>query len=180
MPLTVLYPDALPDAYPAELEGWVVLRNGTRAFIRPIVPADADTLAEEILLSDSETLALRFFTPVVKPDAPLLDALTLLDYKSRLAVGMVADTGEGVGVARYGETEPGTVEVAVTVKTKWRRLGAADLLLDVVERAAEDRGYTTATALYLAHNKAAARLVAARGYVPVVTEDGVVEARRPL
>lgn len=169
-------PTNIPPGYPEELEADVVLADGTRAHMRPIVPDDAEALADEILTADSETLYLRFFTTSVKPDDEMMERLTVLDYRTALAVGMIdVETGESMGIARYAEVDAEAVEVAVSVKREWRRRGIADRLLDTVEAAARRAGYRRSTALYLLENAPAAALFERRGYRVVGANRGIVE-----
>lgn len=173
-------PHTTPPDYPHELEQDLVLANGALAHVRPVVPGDAAVLAEEILTADSETIYLRFFTTDVRPDDAMLETLTVMDYHTRLAVGLIADTGVPVGIARYAAVDDTAVEVAVSVKTGWRRLGIASQLLEIVERAAAERGFTRADALYLSHNKPAESLFAARGYVVDNIESGITHSSLDL
>ncbi len=175
MHAVVMRPQSIPDGYPHELERTARLGNGASVFIRPIVPEDAPRLAEEILVADSETLYLRFFTTNVQPDAAMLEALTVLDYRERLGVAMLSATGDTVGVARYGAIDASSVEVAVSVKKRWRRLNAGNVLLATVEEAASRRGYTKAIALHLTENQGAQRLLEQRNYRRTAVGDGIAE-----
>lgn len=173
--LALVHPVSPPDGYPFDLESDVTLPDGTSARIRPIVPEDADVLADEILMSDPETLYLRFFTSDVRPDAELLRRLTVMDYRTHLAVGLVTHAGVSVGVARYGAIDDEAVEVAVSVKPEFRRQGVAGLLLDVLESAAAACGYRRSQALFLSHNRPAETLFARRGYRTGAIVSGVTE-----
>lgn len=158
-----------------------MLDDGTLVRVRPIVPDDAAVLHDEILTADSETLYLRFFTSSVRPDEAMLARLTVMDYQSALAVGAIeAETGTSLGIARYAEVDSSTVEVAVSVKAGLRRHGIAGHLLDIIEAAARERGYTTSLAIYLVENEPAAALFAKRGYHWRSTDRGVVEATLDL
>ncbi len=175
METVMMRPQSPPTGYPHELERVTQLANGASVFIRPVVPEDAPRLAEEILTADSETLYLRFFTTNVQPDPAMLEALTVLDYAQRLAVAMLSADGDTVGVARYGAVDADAVEVAVAVKRRWRRLGAANLLLAAVEEAAARRGYSQAMALHLTENTGAQRLLERRGYRRTGVSEGIAE-----
>ena len=177
----ILHPTTLPPGYPGDLAHDLVLDDGTVVRVRPIVPDDAAVLADEILTADSETLYLRFFTSSVRPDRVMLDRLTVMDYRTALAVGAIEiATGTSVGIARYAEVDASTVEVAVSVKSGWRMRGIAGHLLDVVENAARGQGYDTCLAIYLVENDPAARLFARRGYHVRSTDRGVVESALDL
>jgi GNAT superfamily N-acetyltransferase len=177
----VVRPDPPPPGYPRELEREVTLADGGVVFVRPVVPEDAEALGGEILTADTETLYHRFFTTAVEPDRETLDRLTVLDYEKALALGCIdLASGEAAGIARYSELDGASVEIAVAVKPAWRRRGIATLLLDAIETAAAARGYTTMSALHLGENRAAAALLAGRGYEVVGAERGVVEVIRRI
>lgn len=176
-----LHPTPLPDGYPRHLEHDLALEDGTVVRVRPIVPGDAAVLGEEIRTADSETLYLRFFTTSVRPDAAMLARLTVMDYRSALAVGAIdVENGTPLGIARYAEVDGSTVEVAVSVKAGWRRHGIARHLLDMIEDAARRHGYSTSLAIHLLENEPAAELFAKRGYHVRSTDRGVVEATLDL
>src|SRR5665647_3262506 len=53
-----------PDGYPAEWEADVVLRDGSVAHVRPIVPDDGDGLRRFHAGQSAESIYLRFFAPL--------------------------------------------------------------------------------------------------------------------
>jgi GNAT superfamily N-acetyltransferase len=173
-----------PPGYPAEYECAVRLDDGRRVTIRPILPSDADELADAIRSADPETLRMRFLGAPPPLTEAILDELTRLDYVHRFAV--VAFGGRpkrGVGIARYIELPPfddGTVpvdgvrsaEVAVAVTPKWRRVGVASALLRLLAQRAGECGITTFTATYLAANRPVGEL-ATEGHARVLIKQGI-------
>jgi RimJ/RimL family protein N-acetyltransferase len=178
MPFTPEHP---PEGYPVDLERSVLLRDGKVAYVRPLVPDDAPTLAHEIATADTETIYLRFFTPVVRIDEARLRHMTELDYHYRLALAAFSEWGDAIGVIRY-EGAPGSTEaeVAVTTKQGWRRTGIATALLAMLEEAASQRGIETMVALYLAQNYPARDLFARFGYGSDDVEAGIVRVEKAL
>ena len=128
------------------------------------MPDDAAALAEAIRSADAESLRRRFLggAPHVTPE--LLARLTTLDYVHRLAL-VAADerTGRGVAIARYEATGDRTPDVAVAVDPDWRRVGLATALVELLARAALDRGITEFAAIYLAQNRPVAALLGLGG-----------------
>ncbi len=51
---------SLPRGYPAQYRRELVLRDGRRVLIRPILPSDAPELADAIKTADPDTLRRRF------------------------------------------------------------------------------------------------------------------------
>jgi RimJ/RimL family protein N-acetyltransferase len=173
--------DERPPGYPADLERMLTLPDGRTVFIRPLLPADAAQMAQEISTLDEDTLYRRFMTPRPQLDADRIRYLASVDYRWRMALGVVDEDGRGVAVARY-EGAPGSdsAEVAVAVRPEWRRQGLALALFDMLADAARAHGLRRLTAVYLAENRPAARLMAKAGYGPPRIHHGVGEVEKAL
>lgn len=175
-----LEPDPMPEGYPVELQHWVVLADGRRVFVRPLVSDDSAALLRELERADEETVYQRFFRAPVRLDAKQLDRLTRLDYRTRMALVAFSENGEGVGIARYEGIEPGVAEIAVVVRRDWRGVGLAASLLESLEEAAVARGFHRLTALYLPSNTAIANLLQRRGFTIGLDEVEVAAAEKHL
>lgn len=153
-----------------------MLRDGRRVYVRPIVPSDAQALATAIREADPETLYHRFFTARPHITPAILARLTTLDYLHRFAL-IAADpsTGRGVAVARYSEVEAGSADVAIVVDPAWRRVGLATALIEILARAALDRGVHTFTADYLAENEPVSALCHLTGGGHAHVHEGIAE-----
>jgi len=173
------HPAERPDAYPADYEQELQLGSGERLWMRPLVPADADVLAEEFALADEDTLYMRFFNPSFALTERRLRYLTEIDYTNHLAVAVMTIDGEqsqGVAIGRYAAKSATEVEVAVVVKPEYRRRGIARLVLERLAEAATRAGFVIMSAAYLAENQAASRLLEGLGFEHVTIQDGVAEA----
>jgi RimJ/RimL family protein N-acetyltransferase len=159
-----LAPTDVPPGYPSEYERRLRLLDGRMVAIRPVVPADADDLADAILTADPDTLRRRFLGGPPPVTRALVERLTTVDYLRRFAL-VAADvrTGRGVAIARYEATGEGVAEVAVAVDLAWRRIGLATAMVELLARAALDRGIHEFTASYLAANRPVAALLALTG-----------------
>jgi GNAT superfamily N-acetyltransferase len=157
-------PATVPPGYPRDYERRLRLRDGRTVAVRPVVPDDAAALAEAIRSADPESLRRRFLggTPHVTPQ--LLARLTTLDYVRRFAL-VAADqgTGRGVAIARYEAINDWMADIAVAVDPDWRRVGLASALVELLARAALDRGITEFAAIYLAENRPVAALLGLGG-----------------
>ena len=131
----------------------VELRDGTRIVIRPIEPEDRAALAEGFERLSPESRYRRFFAPVAHLSEHDLDYFTLVDHHDHEAlVAVAAETGEGVGVARYVRIGPDVAEPAVVVADDWQGRGVGTRLLEaLVERAAQE-GIRRFEAPVLAYN----------------------------
>ena len=153
------------------------LPDGRRVFIRPILPDDAPELAEAISTADAETIHWRFLggRPHVTPE--LMAHLTQVDYVRRFALVAIDPVRRnGVAVARYESVGNGVAEVAVAVAPAWRDAGLATELIQLMARAAAERGIHAFTGTYLAENRPVAALISdAGGTADKVTDHGITE-----
>ena len=153
-------PPDVPPGYPREYERRLRLADGRHVWIRPVVPADASTLAAAIRNADQDTLHRRFLDGDPRVTPALVEHLTNLDYTRRFALGAADEpTGRGVAIVRYEPLREGVAEVAVAVDPAWRRVGLATALLETLAEAALDRGIHTFCATFLAENQPVTALV---------------------
>jgi RimJ/RimL family protein N-acetyltransferase len=142
-----------PPGYPFELVELAFLDDGTAVEIRPILPSDDALLERMFYRLSPKTLYRRFFTPVQRPNAAMLEHLCTLDYTDRLALVALID-GEVVAVARYDRlAEADEAEVAVTVEDAWQQRGLATRLLWRLTAAARARGVGTFIAGVMGENR---------------------------
>jgi RimJ/RimL family protein N-acetyltransferase len=172
----------LPPGYPRECEQEVTLRDERRVLIRPILPSDAPELAEAIKTADPDTLRRRFLGGPPRMTSALLAHLTVVDYVQRFAlVAIDTVTGRGVAVARYEPAGEGVADIAVVVRSGWRRVGLGTALILCLAKAAAERGIHTFSASYLAENAPVAALVEdAGGLRRQVIKQGVAEVSLAL
>jgi len=167
-----------PPGYPTGYEEELVLADGRRVSVRPIVPADAAELGEAIRHGDPQTVRSRFLGAAPPVTPALLRGLTELDYVRRFALVAFAD-GKGVAIARYiavGDP-PAEAEIAIVVDPAWRRVGLATALVELLAEAAVDSGIQAFSAYYLAENRPVTALLhlVDRGGRQTI-EDGRAEA----
>src|SRR5450755_2389624 len=94
-----------------------------------------------------------------------------------------AETGEGIGVARYVRhaNRPDTAEVAVTVLDDWHRRGLGTLLLEVTGARARKDGITNFSGLMLASNREMMDVFESLGPVRIVDRElSTVEIEMPI
>ena len=127
----------------------VILRDGSRVIVRPVVPADRERLAEAFGRLSPESRYRRFFAPMKDMSPALLDYLTSIDYHDHFAwAALSAEPGPdgrplGVGVSRYVRLDdPTAAEMAVTVVDDWQGRGLGRVLLDALVLEALENGIT--------------------------------------
>lgn len=172
--------NAVPPRYPAELEGSVVLPDGTAVAVRPIVPGDGAALAEFHLGLSDISVYLRFFGAHPRLSPAEVERFTCVDYEDRLALVATVD-GRLLAVGRYDRGDGGEAEVAFVVADQYQHRGIGSVLLERLARAARQRGITTFYAQTLAENRSMLDVFVHSGY-PVSTQSDrqLVEVRFPI
>lgn len=163
----------------------VTLRDGTRAWIRPIRPDDKDRLQEGLQRLSPESRYLRFHTGVDRLSESQLRYLTEIDYADHMA-WVAVDTDRpgapGMGVARYVRlpAEPDVAEAAVTVADEHQGKGLGSILLTVLSRSASEHGIRVLRNYVLVENEAMLRLLDELGAQRHDEGDGVYRVDMPL
>lgn len=179
-----------PPGYPLELREQAYLDDGTPVEFRAIRPDDAPRLERLFYRLSPESLYLRFFTPMTRPSAPMIQRLTNVDYVDRLALVALIDD-EMIGVARFDrlsavapagmKVDPSEAEAAVIVEDAWQGRGIATRLLWRLTAAARARGVHTFTGTIMAANRRMVGLLTELGEdVELELSGGEYEARLRL
>lgn len=88
-----------PAGYPREYERDLLLADGRRVHVRPVVPADLRALPDAIERADPETIRRRFLDGGPPRSPAALRRLVAVDYRSRFALAAFDQDGQGVGTA---------------------------------------------------------------------------------
>ena len=136
------------------------LRDGSSVVIRPIEAADRELLRAGFERLSERSRYLRFQTPLTELGDEQLSYLTDVDHHDHEALLAVdSDRDDAVGVARFVRVSDGVAECAIVVADDWQNRGLGGQLLErLVERAREE-GVERFTALVLAENTDARRLL---------------------
>src|SRR5450756_2702729 len=154
---------ALPDTYPTRWEADVVLRDGSVAHVRPIMPADADALRRFHAGQSAESIYLRFFAPLRTPSDTDVARFTQVDYDSRVAL-VATVRGEIIGVARYDRLDAKTAEVAFNISDAFQGKGVGSVLLEHLAAVAQERGVAKFVADVLPQNRKMIQVFNDAGY----------------
>ena len=140
--------------------GDVRLADGAELTIRPVQPADKGLLAGAFARLSDESRYRRFFSPVHELDAKQLAYLTELDHHDHEALlALDARDGACVGVARFVRVAPAVAEPAVVVADQWQHRGLGTALLERLADRARAVSVTRFSAVVLAQNRDAIRLL---------------------
>ena len=154
----------------------VELSDGGRIQIRPIGPADREALDSGFARMGPESRQLRFFGPVIRLTGDQLTYLTDVDHHDHEAlVAIDADSGEGIGVARFVRLGDDVAEPAVSVVDEWQGRGVGSLLLDELADRAREEGIGFFAAPVLAQNETAISLLSRLGDATMTNNGSEVE-----
>ncbi len=163
-----------PDAYPARWEADVVLRDGSVAHVRPIMPSDADGLRRFHAGQSAESIYLRFFAPLKMPSDKDVARFTEVDYDWRVAL-VATVRGEIIGIARYDRLDATTAEVAFHISDAHQGKGVGSVLLEHLAAIGQERGVAKFVADVLPQNRKMIQVFTDAGYaVSYHFEDGVI------
>jgi acyl-CoA hydrolase/GNAT superfamily N-acetyltransferase len=163
--------------YPAELERYDTLKDGTQIFFRPVKPTDEPALSEMLYSLSQESVKTRYFTHTVTFPHKDVQKVTNIDYQNDLAVvGVVpgpAGDEEIVAIAQYFlDPKTGTAEVAFIVQDEWQQKGMGSFLLAYITQTARQRGVKRFYATVLPANKAMLNIFTNSGYKVETEFDG--------
>lgn len=111
--------------YPKEWERSIALRNGRKAFVRPVRPEDEEEFKRFFEKITPEDLRLRFFAPVRDFSHTFLARLTQLDYARAIAfVAFDEETGAMMGAVRvHADANHETGEYGILLRSDLKGLG---------------------------------------------------------
>ena len=178
--LSPMTPVDVPANYPRDLERWVDIPDGTRVFLRPVIPEDVARIQYAFEHADMESIQRRFFTAAPPTDRAHLEYLATVDFDRRLALLAMDEAGRSIGIARYERETDESAEIAIVVAPEWRRRGIASLLVSALDEPARAHGFTKLRALYLPSNRAVEKMLMGIGYASPELVDGIACLTKPL
>lgn len=136
----------------------LVLRDGTRVRLRPIVSDDKERLLDGFARLSPESRYRRFMGAIDSLSEQQLRYLTEIDYVdhyAEVAIAVDEPGAPGIGVARYvrSREDPAIAEAAVAVVDDYHGRGVGTLLLDAIGAVALQNGITRFRAYVLQDNK---------------------------
>ena len=154
----------------------IELRDGRRVTVRTIREEDKDKLQDAIRSLSVQSSYYRFFSPLPKLSAKLLERATRPEAERELQ--LVAVVGEGaeekiIGGARYAAiADSRDCEFAVLVVDAWHGLGLARPLLEMLMQCARARGFERMEGHVLATNRRMLTLARGLGFAEMASAEG--------
>jgi acyl-CoA hydrolase/RimJ/RimL family protein N-acetyltransferase len=144
--------------YPAELERYDTLRDGTEIFFRPVKPNDEHELSEMLYSLSEKSVQTRYMTHTMTFPHKDVQQLTNINYQQDIAIVGVVPGAEGdehlVAMAQYFlDPKTQSAEVAFIVHDEWQQKGMGTYLLDYITKIAKQRGVKHFFARVLPGNK---------------------------
>jgi RimJ/RimL family protein N-acetyltransferase len=136
-------------------EAEVTLRDGSRVLVRPVEPGDKELFRRGWERFGEESRYRRFMSAKPGLSERELTYFTDVDHENHEAIGARdAETGEGVGVARYVRLpgHPEIAEAAVSVVDEWQGRGVGGELLRRLTARAREQGIERFQASLFAFN----------------------------
>lgn len=163
----------------------LVLRDGTRALVRPVRPDDRDRLVEGFSRLSPRSRYLRFHMHVDELSEEQVRYLTEVDGRDHAAWAALDEDAPGqpgMGVARYVRLveQPTVAEAAITVVDDYQGRGLGTVLLGVLARHARDNGIRWFRNYVLAENEAMIALLDDLGATSRPEGDGVHRIDLPI
>ncbi|HXM82405.1 MAG TPA: bifunctional acetate--CoA ligase family protein/GNAT family N-acetyltransferase [Burkholderiales bacterium] len=150
--------------YPAELEGEIVLADGTRVPVRPVRPENAELLVRFFDSLSPQSRYQRFMQHLPHLPPEMLARFTQLDYDRELAL-VALWNNEFIAVGRYAPAQDGlSAEFALVVADAWQGKGLGRVLLERLCNAARDAGYQALYGHILDANREMLDLAARLGF----------------
>jgi GNAT superfamily N-acetyltransferase len=135
--------------------------------VRPLRPTDRAIYETAVVDLSPRSRYLRFFAPIARPSARLLDQMTQADGHRHVAyVALTPDGTKAVGVVRYvrASYEVLVGEVAIGVADNWQGHGLGVQLLRHIIEHARLAGLDSLSGTTLRENSGGARLMQAVGF----------------
>jgi acetyltransferase len=160
------------------------LRDGSEVTVRAIREDDAGKLQAAIRGLSDESRYTRFFSPMRELSPSLLERAVHPEAGRELQLVAVAGPDERiVAGTRFVATEtPGSCEFAIVIVDDWHGRGLARQLLELLMRAARERGFTHMEGNILASNAPMLGLAGSLGFSHHASPEGptVCLVRREL
>jgi acyl-CoA hydrolase len=162
--------------YPAELERYDTLRDGTQIFFRPVKPTDEPALSEMLYSLSEQSVQTRYMTHTMTFPHKDIQQLTNIDYLQDIAIiGVVPGVSdeEIVAIAQYFlDPKTQAAEVAFIVHDEWQQRGMGTFLLDYITQIARQRGVRRFYAKVLPSNRPMLAIFHSSGYKVNTEFDG--------
>ena len=153
--------------------------------IRPVTPADRESIREGLRAISPETTYQRFFVSAFSPSEQELQYLTEVDGIDHVALGALDCTQsppQGTGIARYVRLpdDPTRAEAAIVVIDAYQGRGIGSLLLAALNTRAAQCGVEYFRSYVLVDNRGVVKVLRALGAIEAPVQEGILQLDVPV
>ena len=167
-------------AYPDALERMLLLKDKSRAFLRPLKLTDEPLVRELFYQLSAQSVHYRFFHMIKSMPHHQLQELLRVDYENDMVLVVLTSSAQDaavVAIAHYRrEPHSNMAEAAFLVRDDWQGKGVGTALMQTLVEAARRNGIAGFTADVLLENHGMLRIFHRCGF-PVESrlQDGVYQ-----
>lgn len=158
----LVYPDQIELAvsapvYPEELETWIDLRDGTKAFVRPLKITDEGRVRDMFYALSPESVHYRFFNLLRTLPHERVQDLLRIDYRHDMSLVVLPDKSDHapmLAIAHYNlDRRTNMAECAFLVRDDAQKRGIGTALMRLMAQTARSHGIAGFTGEVLAVNQ---------------------------
>jgi acetyltransferase len=146
-------------------------RSGLGIHIRPVVPVDAELLADFFHHVSAEDLRFRFLSAIREVGLERIAAMTQIDYRRTMTFLAFAGTTLVATAMLAADPDLSRAEVAISVHQDFKQRGVSWTLLEHVLRYAKAQGIEAVESVESSANRAALSLEHEMGFAAVPDDD---------
>lgn len=186
----LVYPDQIElpihaPTYPEQFEEWIPLKDGSRAFLRPLLLTDEAKLRDMFYRLSPDSIQYRFFSMIRTLPHERLQEFLRVDYEADMALVVLTDRtpdAQMIAIAHYTrDPQTNFADAAFLVRDDWQGKGVGTALMDRLVQAAKANGIAGFTADVLMANHGMLRVFHRCGYaVESKLISGVYRLRIPF
>ncbi|MBO4576113.1 MAG: bifunctional acetate--CoA ligase family protein/GNAT family N-acetyltransferase [Neisseriaceae bacterium] len=152
--------------YPRHFEQSMVLKDGMPVRIRPVRALDSERVQNFVRGLSEQSRRTRFMSNIKELSEEVLVNFTRLDYDRDMALLMINQNHDILGIARYAaDPDLSACEFAVTVSDAYQGRGIATILMNSLFYVARCQGFKTMYGEVLANNTNMLAMSAKLGFI---------------
>ncbi len=171
--------------YPDELERWIELRDGSKAFMRPLKLTDEAGLRRMFYQLSEKSVRDRFFRAIETMPHDRLQEFLRVDYDADMAMVVLTDSSDDaelIGIGHYSNNpQTNMADSAYLVRDDYQGKGIGTTLLSTLIEIAREHGVAGFTADVLVINSGMLRIFQKCGHaVQIDVEEGECKVTIPF
>ena len=156
------------ERYPSQYESWLTLKDGREVFLRPILRTDGPLLVDLFNNLSSQSVYLRFLSPLHALPEDLLYRVAHINYDSEFAlVAVIKEDGRDaiIAVGRYAnDPHDNCTELAIAVRDDWQHVGLGKSLLAKTVAIGKEHGISRFESVISPQNNIMMKTLESLGY----------------